>query len=99
MRVRFLPLLLVCLLVGCAFYGRDFPSTQVKSIQTGVTTENDIFSVFGEPVQRGLESGYETWTYTYQSYSLGEGWKSKTLHVVFNKDKDSTVRDYSFTSN
>jgi hypothetical protein len=67
MKVRYLVVIL--LLVGCAFYGRDFSSTQVKNIQANVTSQREIFGMFGEPVQKGLESGYETWTYTYQYYS------------------------------
>jgi len=82
---------------GCVFYGRDFASSQVKSIETNITTQKEIFNLFGEPVRKGLDSGYETWTYSYHSYTLGEGWKTKELYVVFNKE--GTVRTYSFTSN
>lgn len=97
MRIKLGCLVAVLLLSGCAFYGRDFSSAQVKNIQANVTSQREVFGMFGEPVQRGLESGYETWTYSYQHYSLGQGWRSKSLYVVF--DPDGTVRNYSFTSN
>jgi len=97
MKIKFGYVVLVFFLVGCNLYGRDFSPTQVKSIQNNVTTQSEIFGMFGEPVQKGLESGYETWTYAYQSYSLFEGLRTKNLYIVFNKD--NTVRSYSFTSN
>ena len=81
---------------GCITYGRDFSAFPVKNIQTNVTTQNEIFGYFGEPVRKGLDSGYETWTYSYHTYELGQLRQSKELYVVFNKD--NTVRSYSFTS-
>ncbi|MBI2089742.1 MAG: hypothetical protein HYT78_13550, partial [Deltaproteobacteria bacterium] len=51
---------------------------------------------FGEPYRRGLDSGYETWTYSFHYYELGQLRDSKELYVVFNKD--GTVRSYSFTT-
>ena len=73
----------------------DFPTAPVKSIQNNVTTQREIFNYFGEPERRGLENGYETWTYSYNYYELGQLRDSKELYVVF--DKDNTVRSYSFT--
>ena len=52
--------------------------------------------MFGEPDKRGLENGYETWTYNYYYYELGQLRDSKELYVVF--DKDTTVRAYSFNA-
>lgn len=89
-------LLWLALLAGCVTYGRDFPTFPVKNIQANVTTQNDIFGSFGEPVRKGLDSGYETWTYSYHTYELGQLRHSKELYVVFNKD--NAVRSYSFTS-
>ncbi len=85
-----------CLFVsGCIYMGRDFPSAPVKDIANDVTTQKEIFGYFGEPVRRGLENGYETWTYSYQYDELGQLRDFKELYVVFNKD--NTVRSYSFT--
>jgi len=82
------------LVSGCIYTGRDFSAPQVKSIENNVTTQKEIFSYFGEPVRRGLENGYETWTYSYQYYELGQLRDFKDLYVVFNKD--NTVHSYSF---
>ncbi|MBI2361637.1 MAG: outer membrane protein assembly factor BamE [Deltaproteobacteria bacterium] len=89
-------ILALVLLWGCMTAGRDFPVAPVKSIQQNVTTQRDVFGYFGEPYRRGLDSGYETWTYAYHYYELGQLRDSKELYVVFNKD--GTVRSYSFTS-
>ena len=84
------------LLAGCIYMGRDFPSAPVRDIKNNVTTQKEVFGYFGEPARRGLENGFETWTYTYQYYELGQLRDLKELYVVFNKD--TTVRSYSFNS-
>jgi len=89
-------LVLTLTLWGCVTYGRDFGTTPVRDIQTNSTTQREIFGLFGEPVRKGLDSGYETWTYSYHTYQMGQLVASKELYVVFNKD--NTVRSYSFTS-
>lgn len=89
-------LFLLLVFWGCVSYGRDFGTTQVRNIQTNITTQKEIFATFGEPVRKGLDSGYETWTYSFHTYQMGQLMDSKELYVVFNKD--GTVRSYSFTS-
>ena len=84
------------LLSGCIYMGRDFPRPRSEDIENDVTTQKEIFGYFGEPARSGLENGYETWTYSYQSYEFGQLRDLKELYVVFNKD--STVRSYSFNS-
>ena len=89
-------LIVALLLSGCVTLGRDFPTTPVRNITTNVTTQREVFANFGEPDKRGLENGYETWTYSYNYYELGQLRSSKELYIVF--DKDNTVRSYSFNS-
>ena len=96
MRAKLALLVLSCLISGCVYLGRDFPAAPVKSIANNVTTQREIFNYFGEPERRGLENGYETWTYSYSYYEIGQLRDSKELYVVFNKD--NTVRSYSFTA-
>lgn len=83
-------------LSGCMTLGRDFATTPVRNIQNNITTQNEVFANFGEPARRGLENGFETWTYSYQYYELAQLKDTKELHVVFNKD--NTVLSYSFTA-
>lgn len=81
---------------GCLAVGRDFPTFDVKGkVQPNVTTRSHLFADFGEPQERGLESGYETWTYYYYVYTLSGVQGQKRLHVVFNHD--GTVRSYSYS--
>ena len=96
MRSKLVYLIFGLLLSGCIYYGRNFPTTSVKSITNNVTTQREIFTNFGEPDRRGLENGYETWTYSYQYYEMGQLRESKELYLVF--EKDNTVKSYSFTS-
>jgi len=95
-RGRLLAAILCSFFLGCVPIGRDFPVTPVRNIQNNVTTQQEIFANFGEPVRRGLENGLETWTYSYHYYELAQLKDSKELHIVFNKD--NTVLSYSFTA-
>lgn len=88
--------LLAVLLAGCITYGNIFPTYPVATIQPNVTTQREIFSLFGEPYRKGIDNGLETWTYSYHYWELGVPKESRELYVVFNKD--STVRSYSYTS-
>jgi hypothetical protein len=94
--MRKLVLVLSLALAGCMTVGRDFASQPVRNIQNNITTQDEIFTNFGEPVRRGLENGLETWTYSYQYYEFAQLRDAKELHVVFNQDK--TVRSYSFSA-
>ncbi|MFQ5851755.1 MAG: outer membrane protein assembly factor BamE [Candidatus Binatia bacterium] len=86
-------LFLLFFIWGCV--GRDFPTSPVKDIRPNVTTKQEIFAAFGEPAEKGLDTGYETWT--YYRYTLGQTIGQKRLHIIFNKD--GTVRSYAFSSN
>ena len=81
------------LLSGCIYMGRDFSAAPVRTIENDVTTQKEIFGYFGKPTRKGLENGYETWTYSYQSCEFGQLRDFKELYVLFNKD--NTVRNYS----
>lgn len=95
-RLVFLPLLLV-FLAGCFPVGRDFTTFPVEKLQTNATTKEQIYADFGEPVEKGSDSGYESWTYYYYLYSVAGPQRQKRLHVIFNRD--GTLKDYSFSGN
>jgi len=82
-------------LSGCAYLGRDFATAPIKEHRDQRDDLKGDLWLFREPVRRGLENGYETCTYSYQSYELDQLSDFKHLYVVFNKD--NTVRTYSFT--
>ena len=60
------------LLSGCIYMGRDFSVAPVRTIENDVTTQKEMLGYFGEPARKGLENGYETWTYSYQSCEFGQ---------------------------
>ena len=93
---RLLFLFVAFFLFGCVPMGRDFPTVPIKDIQANVTTQSQIFAAFGEPVERGYDTGDETWTYYHYVYTVGGVQTQKRLHVVFNKD--GTVRNYSYST-
>ncbi len=79
---------------GCFTVGRDFPTQEINGIRNGVTNKVDLVRIFGEPYQRGLEDGRETWTYVWVRYGSNSG--SKELHVKFAPD--GVVSSYSYSS-
>ena len=85
-------LVLGAFLWGCV--GREFPTASIKDIQPNVTTRDQVFATFGEPAEKGLDTGLETWT--YYRYTLGQ-MGGKQLRVVFNRD--GTVKSYSYSAN
>lgn len=82
---------------GCASVnvGYDFPDHQVKNIQIGNTTKEDIRTIFGEPWRTGLENGQETWTYGKYNYSGTRETAAKDLVVRFTKK--NIVESYTFS--
>ncbi len=88
-------LFVILVLAGCYSVGRDFPTFPIEKLEPNVTTKDQVYAAFGEPVERGADSGYETWTYYYSLYSV-TGLQQKRLHFIFNRD--GTVRNYSFST-
>ena len=83
---------------GCATVnvGYDFPDDQVKNIQLGKTSKEEIRTIFGEPWRVGLENGQETWTYGKYRYSGLKETDAKDLVVRFT-EKD-IVESYTFST-
>jgi hypothetical protein len=96
MHPRLCLLILALFLAACFPVGRDFGTFPVQKLQTNVTTKEQVYADFGEPVERGSDSGYESWTYYYYLYSVLGPQRQKRLHVIFNRD--GTVKDYSFSA-
>ena len=89
--------LLLVFSAGCASVnvGYDFPDHQVKNIQIGNTTKEDIRTIFGEPWRTGLENGQETWTYGKYNYSGTRETAAKDLVVRFTEK--NIVESYTFS--
>ncbi len=95
-------LLLPLLSGGCASAGRNFDDSQVSKIQKGVTTEQDLITMFGQPEQRSMNSEGQTvltWMYTHGhvngksfipfagAFMGGTNSESKSLTVTLKDDK------------
>ncbi len=94
-RNAILPLLLLTL-IGCASVGRQFPSNEVKQIQIGVTSQDDILQIFASPWRTGLEDGMTTWTYGHYQYKVFGDPNTKDLVVRF--DKQGKVVSYTYSA-
>lgn len=83
---------------GCATMnaGYDFPSDQVKNIQIGQTTKEEVRTTFGEPWRTGLENGHETWTYGKYTYKGFQETDAKDLVVRFTEK--GIVESYTFST-
>ena len=86
----------VAFFTGCMTVGRPFPTHEVRQIETGTTTRDEVKRLFGEPWRTGLEDGESTFTYGHYQYSLfGEG---TTRDLVVRFDGHGVVSSYSFNS-
>ncbi|MES0448012.1 MAG: hypothetical protein ABUJ92_15870, partial [Desulfobacterales bacterium] len=47
--------ILILFFSGCATIGKDFPASKVSEIEIGMTTQNEIRSMFGSPWRIGIE--------------------------------------------
>lgn len=95
-RTRGLLLLLVGLwLNGCATEGRDF-SSDFAWLKKGITKQEDVRMVLGEPYRVGDTDGTPTWSYGYYRYKLIGASLTKELKIYWNADK--TLQSYAFNS-
>ena len=83
-------------LIPACSVGRDFVFTRIAEIREGVTTKRDLLVRLGDPYQKGLDGGLESWRYFYAT-KAGMRDRSKELYILF--DKDGTVKSYTFSTN
>ena len=87
-------LLSILLLQGCTLTGSEFSSSSVGKIQPNLTTKDEITKTFGEPFRKGIDTGFETWRYSYRALITQKaGYVDKDLFLIFNKN--GTVQKYS----
>jgi len=90
-----LAFLVIC--SGCTTWAKNISPESVKAIQPNVTTKEQIIATFGTPTRTGLDSGFETWNYTFRKITGKEGWVDRNLYIIFNKDQ--TVHKYAYGTN
>ena len=88
---------LVIFLVSCyGTIGKNFDSSELKSIQNNVTSQEEIFETFGAPFKKGIESGQVMWTYQFDKWNPLGPTDSKDLVILF--DKKNIVKAYRYTT-
>ena len=88
---------LVIFLASCyGTVGKNFDSSELKSIQNNVTSQEEIFERLGAPFKKGIENGQVMWTYQFDQWiALGPA-HSKDLVILF--DKENIVKAYRYTT-
>ena len=81
---------------GCGTVGKNFDSSQVKSIENNVTNQTEILDKLGLPFKEGIENGQVMWTYQFDQWNLLGPAKSKDLVILF--DEKNIVRAYRYTT-
>ena len=98
-RRRFVMLMIMCgvlTVASCATVGKRFPTEQVRRIEIGVTTREDVRVMFGIPWRTGIDSGQETWTFGFYKYRLfGE---TDTTDLVIRFRDTGAVDSYTFNT-
>ncbi len=89
-------ILILSLTMGCGTMGNNFDTSQVRTIQNGVTTQVDVLDRFGPPFKEGVENGRVMWTYQFDVWSLIDTTKSKDLVILF--DDRRIVRAHRYTT-
>ena len=94
---------LLILLIGLLFYasacitlGKDFPVSNVPSINVGQTTKSEVRKLFGSPWLSGNQDGDLAWTYGNYNYSVIGDRKAKDLVILF--DDNGVVTSYTFST-
>ena len=76
--------------------GNNFDSSQIKSIQNNVTSQEEIFERFGAPFKKGVENNQTMWTYQFDKWNAVGPAQSKDLVILF--DNKNIVKAYRYTT-
>ena len=88
---------LVIFLASCyGTVGKNFDSSDLKSIQNNVTSQEEIFERLGTPFKKGIENGHVIWTYQFDQWNAVGPTRSKDLVILF--DKENIVEAYRYTT-
>jgi hypothetical protein len=85
----------VFFLNACVTVGQEF-SPEVRWIEKGKTTRQEIDKRIGAPWRTGYDSGLYTYTYGFYRYSVFRPARTRDLVVRFLPD--GMVESYSFSS-
>jgi len=88
---------LIIFLASCyGTVGKNFDSSELKSIQNNVTSQEEIFERLGAPFKKGTKNGQAIWTYQFDQWNAVGPTHSKDLVILF--DKKNIVEAYRYTT-
>ena len=76
--------------------GSNFNSSQIKIIQSNVTSQEEILEKFGTPFKKGVENAQTMWTYQFDKWNVFGPAQSKDLVILFNSK--NIVKAYRYTT-
>ena len=76
--------------------GKSFDSSQIKSIQNNMASQEEIFERFGAPFKKGVENDQTMWTYQFDKWNAVGPAQSKDLVILF--DNKNIVKAYRYTT-
>ena len=96
-RLKSIWFLILFFLTACyGTVGKNFDSSQLKSIQNNVTSQEEIFQMFGAPFKNGVENNQTMWTYQFDIWNALRPAQSKDLVILF--DNKNIVKAYRYTT-
>lgn len=93
---------MLILFAGCATVGKPMKETQLVQLKDGITTQEEVFELMGEPFNKTLtDMGEEKWIYIYSRskptwgsfipyvglFESGVVTKGQKLEIIFNEKK------------
>jgi hypothetical protein len=92
--------LVIPIAASCVSYsaGRTWDASRVAEIQHCATTENELRSWFGAPLQEGISDGYRSleWYSLRGSASMGSAGSHDRKHLLVFVDRSGKVISYHF---
>ena len=76
--------------------GKNFDSSDLKSIQNNVTSQEEIFERLGAPFKKGTKNCQVMWTYQFDQWNAVGPTHSKDLVILFSKE--NIVEAYRYTT-
>ena len=96
-RLKSIWFLILFFLTACyGTVGKNFDSSQLKSIQNNVTSQEEIFQRFGAPFKKGIENNQTMWTSQFDIWNALRPAQSKDLVILF--DNKNIVKAYRYTT-
>ena len=76
-------------------YGKEFPVNNVNQIRIGITSQQDVLDLFGEPLKKGIINGNDIFIYTKENIIFnGDDVEKKGDNLVIEFDEKGIVKNY-----